>query len=91
MPIILRLSVDDFMDGGNTIEDTIETLKYCQDEADIFSASCAQNDTLRFQIDANHFPDGWRSYMAKAIKEAFENQPLQWVISVTRKLQKKSL
>lgn len=71
MPIILRLSVDDFMHGGNTIEDTIETLKYCQDEADIFSASCAQNDTLRFQIDANHFPDGWRSYMAKAIKEAF--------------------
>lgn len=71
MPIILRISVEDFIEGGNTVEDTIETLKYCIDEADIISASAAQNDTLRYQIDANHYPDGWRSYMAKAVKDAY--------------------
>jgi 2,4-dienoyl-CoA reductase-like NADH-dependent reductase (Old Yellow Enzyme family)/thioredoxin reductase len=71
MPIILRFSTDEFIKGGNTVEDTIELLKYCQEEADILHASCALNDSIRFQIDANHFEDGWRAYMAKAIKEAF--------------------
>lgn len=70
-PIILRFSTDEFVEGGNDIEATINTLKYCQEEADILHASCALNDSIRFQIDTNHFPDGWRSYMAKAIKDAF--------------------
>ena len=28
-------------------------------------------DSIQYQIDANYLPDGWRSYMAKAVKEAF--------------------
>lgn len=70
-PIILRISADELAEGGNTIEDTIELLKHFADEADIFNVSCGLNSSLQYQIDSNFRPDGWRSYMAKAVKEAF--------------------
>ena len=70
-PIMLRLSADELMEGGNTLEDTLEYLDYLQEEVDIFDVSCGLNGSIQYQIDANHFPDGWRSYMAKAVKERF--------------------
>lgn len=72
--IMLRFSADDFIEGGNTLEDTLEILEYLTDEVDIFDVSAAQNDTLFMQIDQMNLPDGWRSYMAKAVKEKF-NKP----------------
>ena len=41
------------------------------DEVDIFDVSCGLNDSIQYQIDANYMKDGWRSYMAKAVKEKF--------------------
>ena len=73
-PIMLRLSADELMDGGNTLEDTLEYLDYLQEEVDIFDVSCGLNGSIQYQIDANYLPDGWRSYMAKAVKEKF-NKP----------------
>ena len=70
-PIMLRLSADELMEGGNTLEDTLKYLEYLQDEVDIFDVSCGLNGSIQYQIDANYFPDGWRSYMAKAVKEKF--------------------
>ena len=35
-PIMLRLSADELMEGGNTLEDTLEYLDYLQEEVDIF-------------------------------------------------------
>lgn len=70
-PIILRLSADEFMEGGNTLEDCLEYLEYLDDGVDIFDVSCGLNGSIQFQIDANYLPDGWRSYMAKAVKEKF--------------------
>ena len=32
-PIMLRLSADELMEGGNTLEDTLEYLEYVQDES----------------------------------------------------------
>ncbi len=32
------------------------------------------NGSIQYQIDANYLPDGWRSYMAKAVREKF-NKP----------------
>lgn len=69
--IILRFSADDFIQGGNTLQDTLEILEYLTDEVDIFDVSAAQNDTLFMQIDQMNLPDGWRSYMAKAVREKF--------------------
>ena len=70
-PIIVRISADEFLEGGNTLEDTIQLLEYFHAEADIIDVSCGLVDSIQYQIDANYLPDGWRSYMAKAVKEAF--------------------
>lgn len=73
-PILLRISADELMAGGNTLEDTLELLNYFQEEADLIDVSAGLNGSLQYQIDANYLPDGWRSYMAKAVKEQF-NKP----------------
>lgn len=70
-PILLRLSADELMEGGNTLEDCLTYLDYLNDEVDIFDVSCALNGSIQYQIDANYLEDGWRSYMAKAVKEKF--------------------
>ena len=70
-PIMLRLSADELMEGGNTLEDTLEYLEYVQDEVDIFDVSCGLNGSIQYQIDANYLEDGWRSYMAKAVRDRF--------------------
>ena len=74
MPIMLRLSADEFVKGGNTLEDTLELLSYFQEEVDAFDVSAGLNGSLQFQIDANYLKDGWRSYMAKAVREKY-NKP----------------
>lgn len=70
-PIILRISADELVEGGNSLEDTLELMRYFTEEADIFSVSCGLNSSIQYQIDSNFRPDGWRSYMARAVKEAF--------------------
>jgi 2,4-dienoyl-CoA reductase-like NADH-dependent reductase (Old Yellow Enzyme family)/thioredoxin reductase len=70
-PIILRISADELVEGGNTLEDTLELLEYFQQEADIIDVSAGLNGSIQYQIDSNFRPDGWRSYMAKAVKEKF--------------------
>lgn len=70
-PILMRISADEFLEGGNTLEDTLQLLTYFQQEADIIDVSCGLVDSIQYQIDANYLKDGWRSYMAKAVKEQF--------------------
>ncbi len=70
-PIIVRISADEFMPGGNTLDDCLEYLEFIQEEIDIFDVSAGLNGSIQYQIDANYLPDGWRSYMAKAVKEKF--------------------
>lgn len=70
-PIIVRISADELLEGGNSLEDTLELLEYFQEEADIIDVSAALSDSIHYQIDANYLADGWRSYMAKAVKDKF--------------------
>ena len=74
-PIILRLSADELLEGGNTLEDTLHILEYLNDGIDVFSVSCALNDSLYYQIDSMYLEDGWRAYMAEAVKKKF-NKPV---------------
>ncbi|MFB0919365.1 MAG: FAD-dependent oxidoreductase [Oscillospiraceae bacterium] len=71
VPISLRLSTDELVEGGNTLADCLEYLEYLNDEIDIFDASAALNQTIQYQIDASYLEDGWRSYMAKAVRDKF--------------------
>lgn len=74
VPISLRLSVDELVEGGNTVEDCLEYLEYLNDDVDLFDTSAGLNPTIQYQIDANYLEDGWRSYMAKAVRDKF-NKP----------------
>lgn len=73
-PIMLRFSADEFLENGNTLEDTLQLLEYFVEEVDILDVSCALNDSLFYQIDVMHLEDGWRSYLSKAVKEKFPNK-----------------
>lgn len=70
-PIFVRISADEFMKGGNTLDDCLDYLQYFQEEVDVFDVSAGLNGSIQYQIDANYLPDGWRSYMAKAVKERY--------------------
>lgn len=70
-PIFVRISADEKAEGGNTLEDTLDYLQYFEKEVDVFDVSCGLNSSIQYQIDANYLPDGWRSYMAKAVKERY--------------------
>jgi 2,4-dienoyl-CoA reductase-like NADH-dependent reductase (Old Yellow Enzyme family)/thioredoxin reductase len=74
-PISMRISADDMIKGGNTLEDSLELLEYLQEKIDFINVSVAQNDNLYLQHDKMSLPEGWRSYMAKAVKEKF-NKPV---------------
>lgn len=71
-PIAIRISADDMIQGGNTLEDSLELMEYLQEKVDFINVSIAQNDTLYLQHDKMSLPEGWRSYMAKAIREKFD-------------------
>lgn len=70
-PISLRFSADECLEGGNSLDDTLELLEYFVEEVDILNVSAALNDSIQFQIDQINLADGWRSYMAKKVKEKF--------------------
>ncbi len=73
-PIIFRISADELLEGGNTLEDTLEILEYLDKEIDIYNVSAALNDSVYYQIDAMYLKDGWRAYMSEAVKKKF-NKP----------------
>ena len=74
-PIIIRISAEERVPGGNTLEDTLEYLEYLDEFVDMYDVSCALNPSLQYQIDSNFLPDGWRSYMSRAVKDKF-NKPV---------------
>ena len=68
-PIMLRLSADEMVEGGNNTGRYLKYLEYVQEEVDIFDVSCGLNSSIQYEIDANYMKDGWRSYMPRAVKE----------------------
>lgn len=74
-PISVRISADDMLEGGNTLEDSVKLMKFMQEKVDFLNISVAQNDNLYLQHDKMSLPEGWRSYMARAFKEKF-NKPV---------------
>ncbi|USL57598.1 FAD-dependent oxidoreductase [Pantoea ananatis] len=73
-PISLRISADDFLQGGNTLEDSLHILERCQEKVDIINVSAAQNDNLYLQIDQMSQEDGWKRYLSRAVRTRF-NKP----------------
>lgn len=70
-PISLRVSAEEFLPGGNTLEDTLELLTYLNDGIDMFNISAALIDSSYYQIDKMDLVDGWLAYTAEAVKKKF--------------------
>lgn len=70
-PIIVRISAEERVPGGNTLEDTLDYLQYIDEFVDMYDVSCALNPSLQYQIDSNFLPDGWRAYMSRAVKDRY--------------------
>lgn len=71
-PVFVRLSADELVEGGNTLEDTLDYIQYFDPWVDAYDVSCGLNGSIQFQIDANYLEDGWRAYMAKAVKDRYQ-------------------
>ena len=70
-PVGLRISADELLPGGNSLDDSLAILELLVDEIDILNVSAALNDSLQYQIDKMSLADGWRSFMAAKVKERF--------------------
>lgn len=70
-PLIVRITADERVPGGNNLDDMLELLSYFQQEADIIDVSCGLNDTIEYQIDSCQLPDGWRAYLSRAVRDRF--------------------
>lgn len=68
-PIMVRISADELVPGGNTLEDTLEWLPLINDEVDLYNVSAGLNDSMELMIDKGYLPDGWKRYLSKAVKE----------------------
>lgn len=70
-PVMVRVSADEMVAGGNGIEDTVELVEQFVDLVDVIDVSAALAMNLQYQIDRMDLPDGWRSGMARRFREAF--------------------
>ena len=61
-PIIVRISAEERVPGGNTLEDTLEYLEYLDEFVDMYDVSCGLQPipavSDRFQL-----PAGWMAFL----------------------------
>lgn len=70
-PVIIRLSIDEFIDGGIDIEQGVRIAKYMETiGVDAINVSCGTFDSLRMFIEPITFEQGWRVYLSEAVKKA---------------------
>ncbi len=66
-PIMVRLSLEEFAQEGNSLEESLKMLELLQDGVDIIDASVG----VKYAMDVAQLPDGWRTFVSKAVKEKF--------------------
>ncbi|GIG26856.1 FAD-dependent oxidoreductase [Cellulomonas denverensis] len=70
-PVAIRISADELVAGGNTLDDSVELMRFLADAVDLIDVSAALSGNLQYQIDRMDLPDGWRSGMARRFREEF--------------------
>jgi 2,4-dienoyl-CoA reductase-like NADH-dependent reductase (Old Yellow Enzyme family)/NADPH-dependent 2,4-dienoyl-CoA reductase/sulfur reductase-like enzyme len=73
--LLFRISGDEFLEGGRTIEETIAIVKAL--EADGVDAFHVTGGTNRFNVSSSrarmvetpYYPEGWKTYLAAAVKK----------------------
>lgn len=67
-PVMIRLSLEEFEQAGNSLEDSLKMLALLQDGVDLIDASVG----VKFAMDTAQMPDGWRTFISRAVKEHFD-------------------
>lgn len=69
--VIVRFSLDEFVDGGFSLEDGLATAKLLEDaEADAIDITVASQDNGDLIREPPSYRQGWRSYISAAVKAA---------------------
>lgn len=68
-PVTIRLSIDEFVDGGIDINEGIKIAKYMESVGvDAINASCGIYETMPTVMEPITYGEGWRVYLAETIK-----------------------
>lgn len=71
-PISLRISADEFLDGGRNLEETFELLQFFYPYIDVLNVTSATGYNMERQIEPMQFDEGWRVYLSAEIKKRFQ-------------------
>jgi len=71
LPLLYRMSVSDFLEGGLTVEDSEKIApRLCDAGVDAIDISCGSLDRVDVIVEPMSVPEGWRLPMARRIREA---------------------
>ncbi|MGX2944493.1 FAD-dependent oxidoreductase [Enterococcus alishanensis] len=69
-PVSVRISGDDYIEGGNRIEDTVKIALLLESYgADVINVSSGTYESSPTIIEPNDYAQGWKKDLAKTIKE----------------------
>ena len=72
-PILIRLSVDEFVDGGITLDEGVKiAARMAQAGVDGIDVSCGDYASFPKFIEPVSYAQGWRVYLAEAVKKAVD-------------------
>lgn len=67
----VRMSADEFVEGGNSLTDGVEMAKvYDRLGMDFINVNCGLQESSQFNREPPSFPQGWKKHLAKAVTEA---------------------
>lgn len=69
--ISVRISADEFVEGGLKIEDTIKIARVLESLGiDVINVSCGIYETSTTAIEPGSYPQGWKKHLAAAIRKS---------------------
>lgn len=70
-PISVRLSADEFVEGGLKLKDTIQIAKYLENiGVDVLNISSGTYESGITIIEPTSYPQGWKRHLAQGVKDA---------------------
>lgn len=70
-PISVRLSADEFVEGGLKLPDTIKIARYLESiGVDAINVSCGTYESGVTIVEPTSYPQGWKKHLAQGIKNA---------------------
>ena len=69
-PLSFRFSADEFVPGGNTLEDSTKIAQYLENAGiDVLHVSAGIYESMPRILEPMRFKEGWRTYLAAEIKK----------------------